>query len=87
MVVVPSIVIEKPAAPVGIALDVSKTKWNKYFTNQAFWFFRSEASVRTEEEAFQSNWRRRMAAGRDSPGKPGIPVQWVQPDTKWRRIK
>ncbi|TPJ53181.1 hypothetical protein [Mesorhizobium sp. B2-7-1] len=25
--------IEKPAAPIGIALDVSKTKWNKYFTN------------------------------------------------------
>ncbi|RWX61215.1 hypothetical protein [Mesorhizobium sp. M2A.F.Ca.ET.039.01.1.1] len=42
----------KPAAPVGIALDVSETKWNKYFTKQAFWFFRSGAPVRTEEEAF-----------------------------------
>lgn len=33
MAFVTAIGTEKPANLVGIALDVSKTKWNKYFTN------------------------------------------------------
>src|SRR3569832_386951 len=68
------IVIEKPAAPVGITLDVSKRNGINISLTRLFGSFVPKRLFRTEDEAFHRIGDAAWPQG-DSPGKPGIPVQ------------